>query len=148
LSVTGNSPRAAALRSIPAQNEPPAPVSTAIRASGSASKVSMARSNAAAVAMSIALRASGRFNVMTVMGPRRSVNTGGGGGGGSSFFFPAFTLTVPSAAIRTGRPTGSPSSSASITSGCPERTSTREPSGASTLRIAASGSPSRLYGTV
>jgi hypothetical protein len=63
------------LRSAPAQKAPPAPVSTATAAPGSASKVRKASASAAAVGPSTALRRSGRSMVTTVTGPSRSTIT-------------------------------------------------------------------------
>jgi hypothetical protein len=60
------SPSAIALRSAPAQNAPPAPVSTATSAFGSESKRWKASNKARAVARSTALRLSGRSIVTTV----------------------------------------------------------------------------------
>src|SRR4030095_1592910 len=62
-----------AFRSAPAQNVPPAPHSTATRASASASNWRKASASAAAVGPSTALRASGRSRTIVVTGPARSV---------------------------------------------------------------------------
>src|SRR5882724_5034993 len=64
-----------ALRSAPAQNVPPAPVSTATAASGSASKSANASVSAAAVGPSTALRTPGRSRMTVVTGPDRSTRT-------------------------------------------------------------------------
>src|ERR1017187_5082244 len=64
-----------ALRSAPAQNVPPAPHSTATRASGSASKSANAATSTAAVGPSTALRTSGRSRTMVVTRPAWSTRT-------------------------------------------------------------------------
>ena len=64
-----------AFRSAPAQNVPPAPVSTATVAAGSASKARKASASAAAVGPSTALRASGRSMTTVVTGPSGSMRT-------------------------------------------------------------------------
>src|SRR6516164_10513477 len=74
--MNGLSPRIQALRSIPAQNVPPAPVSTPTRRSPSASSSSAAAARARAAAPSSAFLASGRLMVMTWTWPRRSTVTG------------------------------------------------------------------------
>src|SRR6516165_1577776 len=74
--IIGLSPRIQALRSIPAQNVPPAPVSTPTRRSPSASSSSAAAARARAAAPSSAFLASGRLMVMTWTWPRRSTVTG------------------------------------------------------------------------
>src|SRR6516164_6669381 len=74
--IIGLSPRIQALRSIPAQNVPPAPVSTPTRRSPSASSSSAAAARARAAAPSSAFLASGRLMVMTWTWPRRSAVTG------------------------------------------------------------------------
>jgi hypothetical protein len=61
-----------AFRSAPAQNEPPAPVSTHTRISGSASTSSQAARMIAIIGPDRALRASGRFMVTTSTWPCRS----------------------------------------------------------------------------
>jgi hypothetical protein len=71
----GGAPEAIAFRSAPAQNAPPAPVSTATAAFWSASKARKAPASAAAVGPSTALRRSGRSIVTTVTGPSRSTST-------------------------------------------------------------------------
>src|SRR5919201_1781907 len=68
-------PAAMALRSAPAQNVPPAPHSTATRASASASNARKASASAAAVGPSTALRTSGRSRTTVVTGPDVSTRT-------------------------------------------------------------------------
>src|SRR5271165_1301012 len=74
--IIGLSPRIQALRSIPAQNVPPAPVSTPTRRASSLSSSSAAAARARAAAPSSAFLASGRLMVMTWTWPRRSAVTG------------------------------------------------------------------------
>src|SRR3984957_17232690 len=74
--IIGLSPRIQAFRSIPAQNVPPAPVSTPTRRPSSASSSSAAAARARAAAPSRAFLASGRLIVMTWTWPRRSTTTG------------------------------------------------------------------------
>ena len=71
----GTSPLRNALRSIPAENVPPAPVSTPARSSVAASSSSTASRIPAATAPFRALRASGRLIVMTCTAPWRSTST-------------------------------------------------------------------------
>src|SRR2546423_3061205 len=59
-------------RSAPAQNEPPAPQSTAASAESSASKARKASASASACSRSTAFRASGRSSTTVVTGPSRS----------------------------------------------------------------------------
>ena len=63
--IDGRSPARNALRSIPAQNVPPAPVITPATSAVSESSRSMAAPIASAVTVLIALRASGRSMVTT-----------------------------------------------------------------------------------
>src|SRR5690242_8237952 len=74
-STTGSSPCRNAFRSMPEQNEPPAPVRTPTDSSGSASRVSTAAARPRASALFTALRALGRFRVITRIAPSRSVRT-------------------------------------------------------------------------
>src|SRR5271166_3663620 len=71
----GDSPFRNALRSIPEENVPPAPLSTPARSSSSASSSSAASRIPAATAPFRALRASGRLMMMTCTAPRRSTCT-------------------------------------------------------------------------
>jgi hypothetical protein len=73
--IDGDSPFRNALRSIPAQNVPPAPVSTAAAASSRDSNSSIAALIASAVSLSIAFFASGRLMVITMTRSRTSVRT-------------------------------------------------------------------------
>src|SRR5438445_10117397 len=66
---------AMALRSAPAQKVPPAPHSTATRASPSASNARKASASARAVGRSTALRAAGRSSTTVGTGPGRSTRT-------------------------------------------------------------------------
>ena len=66
-----------ALRSAPAQNAPPAPVSTHTRMPGSASTWSQAWRSSAIIAALSALRASGRFIVTTRTCSRCSISAWG-----------------------------------------------------------------------
>src|SRR4051794_4267099 len=72
----GVSPCTNALRSMPAQNPPPAPVSTPTLSESSPSSSSSAAAIPSANARFTALRASGRFSVMIWMRPPRSTRTG------------------------------------------------------------------------
>src|SRR4051812_16500278 len=74
-STTGSSPSRNAFRSMPEQNEPPAPVSTPTESSGSRSRSSTAAASPRASAAFTALRAFGRFRVITRIAPSRSVRT-------------------------------------------------------------------------
>ena len=71
----GVSPLRNALRSMPEENVPPAPVSTPTESALSASSSSAASRIPAATAPFRALRASGRLMVMTCTAPRRSTST-------------------------------------------------------------------------
>src|SRR5437667_8767947 len=68
-------PEATAFRSAPAQNVPPAPVSTATASPSSASKRRNASTSTAAVGSSTALRTSGRLMVTTATSPSVSNRT-------------------------------------------------------------------------
>jgi len=73
-----------ALRSAPAQNAPPAPVSTQTRMPGSLSVASQASRIRAIIGPVSALRAAGRFIVTISTGPRRSRSACGGSWSGRS----------------------------------------------------------------
>src|SRR5215218_7493659 len=73
--MAGVSPRRKALRSMPAEKKPPAPVSTPARSSSSASSSSTASATPRATAASSALRACGRLMAVTCTAPRRSTRT-------------------------------------------------------------------------
>src|SRR3954471_6032185 len=75
-STCGLSPATNALRSMPAQNDPPAPVSTPALSSSSESSSSRAPATAWASALLTALRAWGRLRVISRTPSRRSVSTG------------------------------------------------------------------------
>ena len=75
-STCGLSPATNALRSMPAQNEPPAPVRTPTLSSSSASSSSSAAATPCASALLTALRAWGRLRVISRTPSRRSVSTG------------------------------------------------------------------------
>src|SRR5438105_13536115 len=68
-------PAARAFRSKPAQNVPPAPVSTATASCGSASNRAKLPAKAAAVSESTALRTSGRSMVTVRTAPSTSLRT-------------------------------------------------------------------------
>ena len=70
------SPAAIAFKSAPEQNVPPAPQSTATRASGSASKARKESASDSAADRSTALRTSGRSRMTVVTGPCFSTRTG------------------------------------------------------------------------
>ena len=76
--------RVIALRSAPAQNAPPAPVSTQTRMPGSLSTVSQACRISSIIGPLSALRACGRFIVTISTCPRRSMSACGSSAGGSS----------------------------------------------------------------
>src|SRR3954454_16287811 len=73
----GRSPVTSALRSMPAQKNPPAPVRTPTLRPSSASSSSSPAAIPSASGRLTALRASGRFSVMTRTLSRRSVRTAG-----------------------------------------------------------------------
>src|SRR5919197_2180370 len=75
-STKGLSPATNALRSMPAQNDPPAPVSTPTLSSSSPSSSSRAAATPCASALLTALRAWGRLRVISSTPARRSVSTG------------------------------------------------------------------------
>jgi hypothetical protein len=72
LLTRSGSPARIALRSAPAQNFPPAPVSTATDRSGSASKRRNASASASAVGRSTAFATSGRSIVTVTISPSGS----------------------------------------------------------------------------
>ncbi len=74
--IEGFSPARKALRSMPAQNVPPTPVMIPETRLGSPSRRSMAAPMASAVAVLIALRASGRLMETTSTPSTTSVRTG------------------------------------------------------------------------
>src|ERR1035437_7419968 len=76
--ASGFSPVRKPFRSMPAQNVPPAPVSTITRISVRASRSSSAAAMAPATASLTALRAVGRSIVTTATGPSTSVSTASG----------------------------------------------------------------------
>ena len=73
--AVGFSPARKPLRSMPAQNVPPAPVSTSATTSGRGSSSSMAAATPLATASLTALRACGRSMVMTATPPSTSTVT-------------------------------------------------------------------------
>lgn len=79
-SMLGRSPRRKPLRSMPAQNEPPAPVRMPMRRSSLASSSSTAAAMPRATARLIALRACGRLMVMVRMPSARSTRTSAASG--------------------------------------------------------------------
>ena len=89
-----------ALRSAPAQNAPPAPVSTQTRMPGSLSTVSQAWRISAIIGALSALRASGRFIVTISTCPRRSISACGGPAPGTSL---APSEPVPSEPVPSNR---------------------------------------------